>query len=159
MTVIVNSSPFLALERIGCLQLLPDLFQQVVRPQSVWDELTAGSRAYGISEELSKSKWIKTLPDPPTASFRPELGNGETAAIALAIQEKADLILLDDLAARNVAEELGLQISGTLGVLIAGYQKKLITDIEQPIHDLRDCGFHMSDSLVRYVKKQSMENK
>ena len=155
MTVIVNTSPLLTLERVNCLPVLPALFHRVTRPQSVLDEMTAGQSDYGIANDLLNAEWIKTLPDPHEAYYRRELGAGETAAIALAVNEKADLIILDDLAARNVARELRLQFTGTLGVLMAAYRKELIKDLNQVVDDLQRCGFHMSDSLISYVKRQA----
>lgn len=154
--IVVNTSPLVALERLGRLNLLSTLFQELTRPQSVFDELMTGRSRYGVSEQLFRAEWIKTFPDPPEASFRPELGKGETAAIALAVQQKADLILLDDLAARNVAKEMELEVSGTLGVLIAGYRQNLLNDIDQALEQPKASGFHMSDTLIQHVKNQTM---
>ena len=152
--IIVNTSPLIALDRIGCLLLLPALFHRITSPQSVLDEVIAGRMQHGASEDLLRGDWLETLPDPPEAAYRPELGAGETAAIALAVQEKADLILLDDLAARNVARELGLKVSGTLGVLITGFKKGHLADLDQPLNSLRATGFHMSAELIRFVRNE-----
>lgn len=88
-TIVVNTSPLLVLDRINCLQLLPALFGQVLRPQSVVNEIEAGRKKYGVSEQIIKSEWMTTVDDPPEMALRPELGAGETAAIALAVQRKA----------------------------------------------------------------------
>ena len=62
-------------------------------------------------------------------ALRKELGAGETAAITLAHASGADLVILDDLQARLVAEGLGLKVTGTLGILVAAKQKELLRDL------------------------------
>ncbi|MEI6788277.1 MAG: hypothetical protein WCL49_07335 [bacterium] len=63
MLVIVNTSPLIALERIGRLHLLKDLFGDVVRPQSVLIELLAGKDRYQLSNALRDADWIVTEPE------------------------------------------------------------------------------------------------
>ena len=96
MRVVVNSSPLIALERIGSLDVLKSLYGTVVRPQSVLDELGAGRSRYNFDRALFDTDWILTEPDPPEMVFRKELGAGETAAITLAYKTAADLVILDD---------------------------------------------------------------
>lgn len=107
MRVVVDTSAFIAIERIGELDLLRRLFGSIVRPQAVLDELLAEKDAAAGSQAVGSAEWITTEPDPISASLRPELGRGETAAIALAYETRADLIVLDDLRARFVATSLG----------------------------------------------------
>ena len=108
MNVIVNTSPLVALDRIGQLDVLHKLFGKVIRPRSVVDELQAGQMVHGGSSALYNATWIKTADDPPEMILRKELGAGETAVIALASRIHAELVILDDLTARNVAVEIGL---------------------------------------------------
>ena len=154
MIVVVNTSPLVALDRIGQISILPKLFGEIIRPQSVVDELDAGRSVYGGSTSLFHASWLSTVKDPPEMVLRKELGAGETAAIALALRVDADLVILDDLAARNVAAELGLNVTGTLGVLLAAHKKGLLDDIEKSINSLVACGFRLSDSLVRLILKE-----
>ncbi len=111
MNVIVNTSPFIALDRIGHLEILPKLFGVVIRPQSVAKEIQAGVDAHGNSPELYQAEWIKSAEDPPEMMLRKELGDGETAVITLALRINADLVVLDDLAARK---GLGSALHNTL---------------------------------------------
>jgi predicted nucleic acid-binding protein len=119
MRVIVDTSAFIAIDRIGQVGLLRQLFASVVRPQAVLDELLAGGDAHPLSTFLTGADWIETEPNPKSSSLRPELGRGETAAITLAYESQADLIVLDDLQARLVAAGLGIRVTGTIGILLA----------------------------------------
>ena len=150
MKVVVNTSPFVALERIGLLDILPKLFGEVLRPQSVIDELNAGRQTYGGSDALYHASWIQSVEDPPEMVLRKELGAGETAVIALAYRIQADLVILDDLAARNVAAELGLNVTGTLGLLLAAHKKGLLPDLTGAIRSLNGSGFRISESVSMF---------
>lgn len=151
MIVVVNTSPLIALDRIGQLDILRQLFGRVVRPQSVVDELMAGRHLYGGSSLLFDAPWMETREDPGEVIFRRELGAGETAAIVLARKMNADLLLLDDLAARRVATELELRISGTLGVLFAASRRGYINDLEKTLSDLSSSGFRISDQMRKSI--------
>jgi predicted nucleic acid-binding protein len=155
MTVIVNTSPLIALDRIGQLDILPRLFGEITRPQSVVDELTAGRRVYGGSDSLFHATWFETAGDPPEMVLRKELGAGETAVIALALKIKADLVILDDLAARNVAAELGLKGTGTLGILLAAHKKGHLPDLQGAVSALKASGFRISDQVAASILKIS----
>jgi uncharacterized protein len=153
VTVIVNTSPLVALDRIGQLDILPRLFGEITRPQSVVDELTAGHSVYGGSDALYNASWLQTVEDPPEMVLRKELGAGETAVIALALKTQADLVILDDLAARNVAAELGLNVTGTLGVLLAAHKKGNLPDLQGAVSELKASGFRISDAVITSILK------
>lgn len=59
MLVVINTSPLIALDRIGRLDLLRALYGNVVRPQSVMNELAAGAKTYGLSPLLRDATWIR----------------------------------------------------------------------------------------------------
>jgi predicted nucleic acid-binding protein len=149
MRVVVNTSPLLALERIGQLQLLKLMYGVVVRPQSVLDEIDAGRGTYDLSPMLENADWIVTEPDPVEMVLRRELGAGETAAIALAVRSRADLVILDDLQARFVAQAQGLALTGTLGVLIAAARAGYLADLKGSFRQLQEAGFRIPAVLMK----------
>lgn len=152
MRVVVNTSPLIALDRIGQLHILKALYGTIIRPQSVLDELKAGRDRYELSSTLCDAEWIITEPDPSEGMLRRELGPGEMAAIALAVRFMADLIVLDDLQARLVAESLGLRLTGTLGVLLAAFRAGYLADLDKAIADLQENGFHVSPNLLEVLR-------
>jgi hypothetical protein len=153
MRVVVNTSPLIALDRIGRLEILRALYGTVVRPQSVLEELKAGRGCCEMSSALCDADWIVTEPDPAEAVLRRELGPGEMAAIALAVRTKADLIILDDLQARFLADSVGLRLTGTLGVLMAAFKAGHITDVNRAVADLQASGFRVSERLVEHIRR------
>lgn len=153
MRVIVDTSAFIALDRIGQLDLLRQLFGSVVRPQAVLDELLAGGDAHAPSSSVPEADWVKTEPNPKSALLRPELGCGETAAISLAYESQADLIVLDDLQARLVAAGLGLRVTGTIGILLAAQKSGLGPGVDEAIRMLDAAGFRMSAELMAAFRR------
>ena len=151
MKIVVNTSPLIALDRIDSLDILQNLFGTILRPQSVLDELRAGQHVHGGSSKLFNATWLNTVTDPPGMMLRKELGAGETAAITLAYNLNADLVILDDLAARNVAISLNLKVSGTLGIIVSAYKKGFVTDLEAILKLLKSNGFRVSKHLINNI--------
>ena len=148
MPVVSNSSPLIALEQIGQLELLRSLFTEIVIPDQVAVETVAS---------VQPRSWIRKqsllLPLLPEVQ-RPTLGPGERAAICLAIEVKADAIFLDDDPARKLATELALRVIGTAGVLILAKERKLIPAIRPCLDALIENRFFLSRTLFELILKR-----
>ena len=140
MKVVSDTSVLIALDNIGRLWLLKTMFNEVLVPEAV-------AREY--SGQLPS--WIKVVKAEETSlvnTLMVSLHRGEAEAIALAIQVKADLLLLDDKKARLLAKRLGLKILGTIGVLILAKKRSLIDSLEEEITRLLEKSFWLSRSIV-----------
>ena len=148
MPVVSNSSPLIALEQIGQLELLRSLFTEIVIPDQVAFETVAS---------VQPRSWIRKqsllLPLLPAVQ-RPTLGLGEREAICLAIEVKADAIFLDDDPARKLATELGLRVIGTAGALILAKERKLIPAIRPCLDALIENRFFLSRTLFELILKR-----
>src|SRR6266542_4099600 len=120
MVVVADSSPLRYLIVLGEQHLLPDLFGEAWIPSAVLEELSASSTPAGVRAFLrTPPDWLKVR-DPGNETLEaiaPELDRGERAALALARELHADLVLLDDAAARAEAKSLGFRMTGTVGIL------------------------------------------
>lgn len=143
--VVSDSSPLIALERIGHLHLLPALFEKLVIPPAVRLEVF-GNRPL---PEWAEEKTIKQLLTPRMAAAR--LGPGEREAIALALELNAAELLLDDLAARRLAVALAVPMIGTLGLLLRAKQRGLIPHVKPLLEALQQHGFHISERLYKGI--------
>jgi predicted nucleic acid-binding protein len=123
MLVVADTTPLRYLAAIGEVGLLPGIFGKVLIPPTVWNELTAASTLQTVRLFFeARPDWLQ-LRSPRLDSLQvvsSHLDAGERAAIALAIEIKADLILIDEAAGRREAKELGMRITGTVGVLRLG---------------------------------------
>ena len=136
MIVVSDSSPLITLARIGRLALLADLFDKILVPSAVYDEVTVAGRGRPGAEESRRASWIESTKvdlaeHPEVARLCGGLGAGEAEAIALAASLRADLLLVDERKARNVAQSVGLALAGTIGLLEAGYRRGAVDDLRR----------------------------
>ena len=117
MRVFSNTTPFIALASIDRLTLLPQLFGSVHVAQSVIDECAEGGRI--LVPNLHHLNWVIASPDEITPDFPVlfELDRGEKQTLLLALKHSGSRVIIDERLGRNVAEYMGLQVTGTLGVL------------------------------------------
>jgi len=149
MKVVSNSSPLIFLSAIGRLDLLKNEFGEIFIPETVYEEVTA--KDLKSSNEIKCADWIKVLPvkNKSSISFLPMLDVGEEKAIILAIEQKADLLLVDDLAGRRVATMYGINVMGTLGFLKVMQQKGRIKNLKSVLDALQKHGFWMGADLYK----------
>lgn len=144
--VICNTSPLQYLHQISQLRLLPALARRVVVPTAVAEEIATG-RARGVNlPDLSALDWVEVR-RPSSAPVLPlvtDLGPGETAVLALAIESSDAIVVLDDAVARRVAESLHLKLTGTLGVLLSARRAGLIAAVAPMLDKLDALRFRIS---------------
>lgn len=147
--VISNTSPLIGLFGIKRLSLLRDLYTEVWIPRKVENEFIRKDPIVH-REALKNAPWIKTvdLTDLETAAVYVELDDGEAESLALANEHDARLVLLDEKVGRRTAEEIGLTVKGTVGILIEAKAEGLIDVIKPLLIRLQDNGMHLSESLI-----------
>ena len=150
MIIVSNTSPINYLILIGHINLLPELFQQIIIPQAVYSELSDASAPSPVQAWIATPPdWLKIQPvSQPSDAIVDLLDPGERAAILLAQELNADLLLLDDMKARRTATERGLAITGILGILDQAATMKLI-DLPAAVQNLQSTSFWASDSLFQ----------
>lgn len=146
MIVVADTSPLLHLARIGRLDLVVSAVGPVVVPRTVWSELIQPGTRAAVVEALRGATWIELRDDPEAADMG--LDPGETAAILLAEALSADALLIDERRGRAVAEERGLAVIGTLGVLAGAKRAGAIERVAPLVQALREDGFWLSEPLV-----------
>ena len=152
MRVIADTSPLIALERIGQLDLLQQLYRTIWIPPAVRREMLQGSQRIQRPHPLRHARWIRTARQPLYLSSRllhTTLGAGESEVLALAARFPSSLVLIDEVAARTVARAIGLRYTGTLGVLLKAKAQGLIPAVRPLLDELIRCAFHLSTPLYR----------
>lgn len=152
MIVVSDTSPISNLLLINRIELLPALYERVIIPRSVLDELRAVD-AQRVA--LDNFDWIDVIDLKDTSLYfdlLSDLDRGEAEAISLSLEINADLLLIDELLGRNAARKLGLEIVGLLGVLVEAKRNGLITAVKPEIDKLKVGGrFWISTELVEEV--------
>ena len=132
MIVVSDTTPLISLLKIDRIDLLERLFGQVLIPQAVFDELTADERFQLEADQIRRRRFIiiKAVQNPESASILKRatgLDQGESEAIVLTDELKADLLLMDEAKGRTVSFQMGFKIMGTIGVLMAAYEENELT--------------------------------
>lgn len=151
MVVISNSSPIIHLTKIGRLNLLERLYSRILVPEKVYLECTDTVHYHKEVELIAQSAWIKRHLIEDHRLFNllyAEIDAGEAEALVLALEQKADLLLLDDQEARRMARKLGLLVTGTLGVLLKAKNEGMINSFAEDLQKLQRSGFWLSQKLV-----------
>ncbi|MCU4972610.1 DUF3368 domain-containing protein [Halobacteria archaeon AArc-m2/3/4] len=149
--VVSNTSPLLNLALADRLDVLPEQFESIVVPDAVQTELLAGEDGVGRLETLLESDFVSVQPAENrelVRELRSELDAGEAAAIALALERDADLVLINERDGRTVARRHDLTITGVVGILLRAARDETV-DIETAMSELRDAGFWIGDDLYR----------
>lgn len=155
MIVVSDTSPLCYLLLIDLIEVLPQLFGRVIIPEKVRDELLSPATPQVVREWISQPPdWLEVqiILDRINPAVN-QLDLGEQEAITLALELKADLILLDDLAARRIATQLQVNIVGVLGILVSAAEKGLI-DVTAAIERLQQTTFRVSPKLIQSLLQQ-----
>lgn len=160
MRAVLDAGPIIHLSWIDYLALLGDLFDEAVVPPAVRDEVLAPPEGTLGLEQIQAAFDSGALtvraPSPPTtmrAGSPASLGAGERAAIALAEELGAELLVTDDAGARREAMRRGLRVTGTLGVLREAREGGRIPAV-LPLHlELHRFGFWISPALIARIEQ------
>ncbi len=161
MIIVSDTSPLCNLALVNHLGLLREIYGIVIIPNVVAAELTAAAEVE--IQNICTLEWVQTrsLTDPSMAEqlqTERKLDLGEANAIALAIELKADELLIDERLGRREAIQLGLPVIGILGILVVAKQRGLIP-LVQPVMDalIDRAGFRVSPQLYDRVLTLSNE--
>lgn len=146
---VTNSTCLIGLERIDRLDLLPQIFLTVFAPPTV------------AAEVQNPLPWLTIYPVQnaiAVATLKTQMDAGEAEAIALAMELGNKLLILDDKKARRIAQQLGLPVIGTVGMLLRGKRQGVINEIKPLIYELLQANFRISDKIVREALRLSGED-
>jgi hypothetical protein len=157
--VICNTSPIQYLHQLDLLHILRALTGGVIVPPAVLDELGEG-RALGVNlPDLTTLGWV-TVRRPVSEVALPlvtNLGPGEAEALMLALELREAVVVLDDALARRVAETLGLNMTGTLGLLLDAKRAGLIPAVGPSLDQLEALHFRVAPHTRAAVLKLAGE--
>jgi len=156
MKAVFNSSPIIFLTKLGIIEAALDLFDRIDIPSLVYSEIRQKTDASAEAVEgLIRRKRVSVLKaenERFVNALNRRLGKGEAEAIALSIETGADLVILDDHAARVEAMRLGLSVKGTLGIVRRLMENGIFeSDLEELFTNLKAMGFRIRAELFREI--------
>ncbi|GAB4401722.1 MAG: hypothetical protein Kow00123_11280 [Anaerolineales bacterium] len=146
---ICDTSPLLYLHRLGALEWLSVLFDEIWVPTAVVAELREGKdKGYDVPDPVGY-EWLRIM-DPsalPSEWLARDLGRGELAVLALALENPSHLVVLDDALARSIARAAGMQVWGTLRILLEAKARGLTSSISPLLRTLEEAGMWISEDV------------
>lgn len=149
--VVADTGPLNYLILIEAVAVFPKLFEQILIPQTVYNELSHAEAPAAVRTFVASTPaWLEVRPDPAVredGALDKILDEGERAAIALATSIGADLIPIDDRTGVAIARRHGLVLTGTLGVLDLAARRGLI-DLASSFERLKATNFRYPPDLM-----------
>ncbi len=160
LKVIVNSTPIIVLCGIGKLDILRRLYGEITIPGAVYREVTAITDS-ACMQIKNAGSWIQVeciRDSTEKKMYKAKLHAGEVEVMILAQEQKADLVIIDDNAAKKTAKYLGLTVTGTLGILLKAKSQGIVQRIDTLLTDMEKNGFYIDSRLEAMVLEQAGES-
>ena len=162
--IISNSSPLILLAKINKLSILEKLYKKISIPYEVYNEvITKGKKenysdAALIERHINEVIFVTSLKKDyvkEAEKLKEAIGSGESEAIALCLQEKAKLLLIDNLEPRKIAQSKRIKCRSTPGMLLESLKRKVITfsDYESAIKELSKYAWLSGDIVAYFLEK------
>jgi predicted nucleic acid-binding protein len=154
---VVNASPLIVFGKIGQLDLLAQLANEIIVPQAVANEIVAGPEndAARLAIEAERFRLIDVQePTPELAAW--DLGSGETAVLSYALANPGWTAIVDDGAARKCAVTFGIEVKGSLAIIILAKKRGLIPQAKQLLHTMQEVGLRLDERTIRQVLKETL---
>lgn len=157
--VVVNSTPLISLCRVGLLDLLRIQYGEITIPEAVFHEISKKNDS--IKDQIASCGWIHVESVKETKSkkmYKAKLHEGEVEVMILAQEYEGDhLVVIDDGPARRTAEYLGLNLTGTIGLLIKAKMNGLIDSVMPVVREMELKGIYFSETLIEQIKRIAKE--
>ncbi|MDD2556335.1 MAG: DUF3368 domain-containing protein [Syntrophaceticus sp.] len=156
MIVISDTTPILSLIKIDRLKILEELYKKIIIPKAVYDELIINIDYQDEIDIIKRCTFIQIENVEENLSVvllqrELKLDRGESEAIVLAKNINADLIIIDERKARRIAKDVGLKVTGTLGILVEAKQQGLIKELKSLLDELMDNNIRISRKLYMEI--------
>ena len=155
MTIVSNTSPISNLAKVGQINLLQQLYETVLIPTAVYEELLDERAGEDVITAVQSAIWLKIQVvenQELVSELRNLINLGEAEAIALAIEVNAARLLIDERLGRKAAVNRKLRITGVFGILLTAKQQGLIAAIKPVMDDLvTKANFRVSSQLYAEV--------
>jgi predicted nucleic acid-binding protein len=155
---VVNASPLIVFGKIGQLDLFTRLAKDIVVPRGVAQEVIAGPEndAARLAIEASMFRLVDVQEPTPELSAW-DLGLGETAVLSFALEHPDWTAILDDGAARKCAVTFGINVKGSLAIVILAKKRGLIPQAKQLLHTMQEVGLRLDEGMIRQVLKETVD--
>jgi len=147
--VLADTSCFILLDKIRELSLLEKIFDRMMTTPEVLSEFIKPLPDWVKIQSPKDHQLIEVL--------AMEVDKGEASVIALALENKNTLLILDDYKARKVADKLRLNYTGTLGIILKAKETGIIPDVKTVLEKIQQTNFRFSERIFQDILRQANE--
>ncbi|NOQ15718.1 MAG: DUF3368 domain-containing protein [Methyloprofundus sp.] len=157
MKVVANTTPIISLASIGKLELLKDVFGEIIIADAVYNEIKA-KQGYGYSEIDTDYIKVQSIKGIAYRDFLlSQLDLGETETIILAKEIDADFVIIDENIAYRIAKSSELNVVRTLSILLRAKEKGLIPALKPLLDEMIIKGRWYSQRVYKTILEQAGE--
>lgn len=159
--IVINTTPLLALTAgLGHLDVLQTLYANVYVPWEVCQEVRAGGR-YGFAVDVfEQADWLNKINTPTTIPLylKHSLDPGEASVIQTALDQDIPLVCIDEIAGRRIARISGLQVTGSIGILLKAKKQGCPVAIREALQNMQRQGIWLSHRLIAFALREAGES-
>lgn len=159
MIVVSDSGPLISLMKAAKLDLLRELYGEVRIPEAVYAGLTGNARYAEEAELIRSCSFVQVVAVGERKAVdilrrASGLDLGESEAIVYADDNKADILLMEEDAGRRIARAMGLRVRGSLGILLLGYDKRILSaqEVDDALDRMKAAHRRISEELYQYAR-------
>lgn len=141
--IVSDTSCLIALANIDKLEILKDLYKEIIITEEVNNEYGSSLPEWIIIVEVKNRQ--------KQSELETRLDKGEASSIALALEIQNSTLIIDEIKGRKIAQSLGIDIIGTIGVILLAGRKGIINDVIGTLLTLVNKGFRLSDKLIEKI--------
>ena len=161
MIVVSDATPVISLAKIERLNLLGELYREVLLPEAVYDEVSRNPAFSAEADAIKKCGFMKVKTVGKSQSVKILRASGldlcESEAIVLADALSDSLLLMDERKGRQIAQNMGIRVIGTLGILFQAKKQGLVEQIKPLLDTLRNENIRVGDNLYNSILEQANE--
>lgn len=148
-TIIADASCIILFHKIDFLFILNALFGTVVITTEILSEFGETLPAFFHIQNPGNSNFQRLI--------EKSIDKGEASAIELAVELPGSLLIIDDLKGRKFAQKIGLNITGSLGILLEAKLSGIITSVKPILVEIHKTNFRITQEFEEKILKRAGE--
>jgi predicted nucleic acid-binding protein len=156
--IISNTTPLISLLKIGQLDLLREIYKNIIIPEAVFAEIEKG-KDKPFYADITQLDWmsVQEIKDKKILSYFFDLDAGEAEVIILATEIEADLVIIDETLGRRFAKHANLKVTGTIGILIKAKEMGLVEKVSPLLDEMQKKGIWLNAKLKEKILEKVHE--
>lgn len=158
--IVINTSPLIALvAALGNLEILDSLYEEVVIPFAVCEEILKGGKTNFAVSAFEKARWLNKQNDAIKISqfLLNSLDLGEASVIQVALNQNIKTVCIDETVGRRVARLNNLSVTGSIGILLKYKQQKPSLSMKNAIQNMISHNIYLSQNVIDFALKNAGE--